>query len=124
DKLYQWIRRQQEGGSRVTTIDILTYLQSELDYYGEEPSMSPRAPLQNQHSQPIMHGTNLGFLVSPGSSGAPAAAQGLRSEHCDQQSKNYVFSNALSSPVRRSLQSYTISEGAAAITVFSPLQME
>uniref|UniRef100_A0A5B7ADW2 Holocarboxylase synthetase n=1 Tax=Davidia involucrata TaxID=16924 RepID=A0A5B7ADW2_DAVIN len=108
EKLYQWILRQQEGGSRVTTVDILTSLQSELDNYGEEPSMSPRAPLQNQHSQPTTHFTNSGFLVSSGSSGAPTAGQGFRSEHCDQQSKNYVFSNALSSPVRRSLQNYHI----------------
>ncbi|KAK7851643.1 hypothetical protein CFP56_041503, partial [Quercus suber] len=44
EKLYQWIRRQQEEGSRVTTVDILNYIQNELDYCGEEPSMSPRVP--------------------------------------------------------------------------------
>lgn len=27
EKLYHWILRQQEAGSRVTTVDILTYLQ-------------------------------------------------------------------------------------------------
>lgn len=27
EKLYQWILRQQEGGSRMTTIDVLGYLQ-------------------------------------------------------------------------------------------------
>ncbi|XP_021802837.1 uncharacterized protein LOC110746915, partial [Prunus avium] len=27
DKIYQWISRQQEGGSRVTTMDIVSYLQ-------------------------------------------------------------------------------------------------
>ncbi|KAA8546601.1 hypothetical protein F0562_002660 [Nyssa sinensis] len=104
EKLYQWILRQEEGGSRVTTVDTLTYLQAELDNHGEEPSMSPRAPLQNQHSQPTMHFTNSGYLVSSGSSGAPTAGQGLRSEH-------YVFSNALSSPVRRSLQNYHVAPG-------------
>ncbi|KAF5942554.1 hypothetical protein HYC85_020196 [Camellia sinensis] len=111
EKLYQWILRQQEGGSRVNTVDILTYLQTELDYCGEEPSVSPRAPPQNPHSQSTMHSTNSGFLVSSGSSGAPNAAQGFQTEHSEQQPKNYVFSNALSSPVRRSLQNYHIAQG-------------
>ncbi|KAH8515641.1 hypothetical protein POPTR_002G064800v4 [Populus trichocarpa] len=110
EKLYQWIWRQQEGGSRVTTFDIINYLQNELDYCGEEPSMSPRTPHQHQNSQPIPS-TNSTFLVSSGSSGLPATGQGTRSEHCDQQSKNTVFSNALSSPVRRSLQNYHIAQG-------------
>ncbi|XP_057972897.1 uncharacterized protein LOC131161271 [Malania oleifera] len=110
EKLYQWILRQEEGGSRVTAVDILTYLQNELDFCGEDPSMSPRVPLQHQHSQPTVHFMNSGFLVSAGSSG-PTAGQGTRSEHIDHQSKNSVFSNALSSPVRRSLQHYHLSQG-------------
>ncbi|XAR62247.1 hypothetical protein NMG60_11016936 [Bertholletia excelsa] len=109
EKVYQWILRQQEGGSRVNTADILSYLQAELDYCGEEPSMmSPREPPQHQ---PAMHATNSGFLVSSGSSVAPVTGQGFRAEHPDQQPKNYVFSNALSSPVRRSLQNYHITQG-------------
>lgn len=60
--------------------------------------MSPRAPLQHQQS-------------TSGSSGQTILGQGLRSEQCDNQSKNSVFSNALSSPVRRSLQHYQIGEG-------------
>ncbi|PPD87468.1 hypothetical protein GOBAR_DD15579 [Gossypium barbadense] len=136
EKIYQWIWRQQEGGSRVTTMDILSYLQNievtlvikyattsmliqflyfgqgcwlnELDY-GEEPSTSPRAPSQQQHSQPAMQFMNTGFMVSTGSSGQ-TAVQGTRPDHCDQQSKNLVFSNALSSPVRRSLQHYHIAQ--------------
>uniref|UniRef100_A0A5B7ABT5 Holocarboxylase synthetase n=1 Tax=Davidia involucrata TaxID=16924 RepID=A0A5B7ABT5_DAVIN len=111
EKLYQWVLRQQEGGSRVTTVDVLSYMQAELDDYGDEPSMSARAPVQNQHSQPAMPFTNSGFLVSSGSSASPTAGQGFRSEHCDQQSRNYVFSNDLSSPVRRSLQNYHIAPG-------------
>ncbi|PSS17445.1 Ubiquitin-like modifier-activating enzyme [Actinidia chinensis var. chinensis] len=111
EKLYQWIWRQQEGGSRVNTADILTYLQTELDCCGEEPSMSPRAPPQNHHSQPTMHLTNSGFPVSSGSSSAPNTGLGFQTEHSDPQPKNYVFSNALSSPVRRSLQNYHISQG-------------
>lgn len=85
-------------------------MQNELDYSGEEPPMSPRAPSQHQNSQPIQF-SNSSFLVSSGSSGL-TAGQGARSEQCDQQSKNSVFSNALSSPVRRSLQNYQIAQGA------------
>lgn len=35
EKLYQWILRQQEGGSRVTTADILSYIQVSISsaYY-------------------------------------------------------------------------------------------
>ena len=49
-------------------------LQNELDYCGEEPSMSPRAPLQHQPSQPVMHVTNSGF---PLTSGQTMVGQGL-----------------------------------------------
>jgi len=90
--------------------NAVVMMQNELDYCGEEPSMSPRTPHQHQNSQPIPS-TNSTFLVSSGSSGLPATGQGTRSEHCDQQSKNTVFSNALSSPVRRSLQNYHIAQG-------------
>ncbi|XP_010268579.1 PREDICTED: uncharacterized protein LOC104605493 [Nelumbo nucifera] len=112
DKLYQWILRQQEEGTRVTTTDILAYLQNEIDYGGEEPSMSPRQPFQNQHSQPTMHFVNpAGAQISSGSFGLAAAGQGPRSVHSDNQAKNSVFSNALSSPVRRSLQHYHLTQG-------------
>lgn len=84
-------------------------LQNELDYCGEEPSMSPRAPLQHQQSQPALHAPS--FPVTSASSGQTIVAQGLRSDHCENQSKNYVFSNALSSPICRSLQHYQIGEG-------------
>ncbi|KAL6315589.1 hypothetical protein AAG906_000896 [Vitis piasezkii] len=114
EKLYQWILRQQEGGSRVTTVDVLSYLQNELDYCGEEPPMSPRAPIAYQHAQQIMHLPSSGFLVSSGSSAHTNAGQGPRPEHCDQQPKNSVFSNALSSPVRRSLQNYHFPQEATA----------
>ncbi|XP_057426992.1 uncharacterized protein LOC130720378 [Lotus japonicus] len=111
EKLYQWIWRQQEGGSRVGTVDILNYIQNELDYFGEDPTMSPRAPLQHQQLQPAVHVPSSGFPVTSGSSGHTIVGQGLRSEQCDNQTKNSVFSNALSSPVRRSLQHYEIGEG-------------
>ncbi|KAE8682299.1 exocyst complex component 2-like [Hibiscus syriacus] len=108
DNIYEWIWRQQEGGSRVTTMDILSYLQNELDY-DEEPSMSPRAASQQQHPQPTMQFMNSSFMVSSGSSGQ-TVGQGTHPGHCDQQSKNLVFSNALSSPVGRSLQHYHIAQ--------------
>ncbi|XP_015942563.1 uncharacterized protein LOC107467861 [Arachis duranensis] len=111
EKLCQWIWRQQEGGSRVATVDILNYIQNELDYCGEEPSVSPRAPPQNQQSQPVMHVTNSGFPLTSGSSVQTMIGQGLRSEQCDNQPKNSMFSNALSSPIRRSLQHYQVGEG-------------
>lgn len=83
--------------------------QSELDYNGEDQSMSPRPPPQFQHSQPL-HFANSGFHVSSGPVGVAAPGHGLRSDH-DQQPKNNVFSNALSSPVRQSLQNYHIAQG-------------
>ncbi|KAE8731815.1 exocyst complex component 2-like [Hibiscus syriacus] len=109
EKLYQWIWRQQEGGSRVTTMDILNYLQNELNSGGEEPSMSPRAPSQQQQPQPTMPFMNPNFIVSSGSSGQTAVL-GTHLDHCDQQPKNFVFPNALSSPVCQSLQHYHISQ--------------
>lgn len=105
EKLYQWILRQEEGGSRVSTVNIVNYLQDQLDFCGEDPSMTLRVPVQHQHSQPTTHFMNTGFFVNSGSSGSMmAAGQGTRTEHLDHQSRNSVFSNALSSPVRRSLQ--------------------
>ncbi|KAM7514282.1 hypothetical protein LguiA_003865 [Lonicera macranthoides] len=74
DKLYNWILRQQEYGSRMTLGDITSYLENELEYIPEE---------------------------SP-----------LRSMNSDHQPKNSsVFSNALSSPVRRTLQHYHLPQG-------------
>ncbi|KAF9612214.1 hypothetical protein IFM89_038636 [Coptis chinensis] len=112
EKLYEWILRQQEESSRVTTSDIFSYLQNELDYGGEEPQMSPRHPYQHQQTQSTMHFQNSGVQVSSGSLGSATAGQGVRSGHGDHQAKNSVFANALSSPVRRSIQHYHLSQGA------------
>nr|KJB14929.1 hypothetical protein B456_002G149700 [Gossypium raimondii] len=90
EKLFQWILRQQEEGSRVTTTDIVSYLQ--VDFGAEESPMSPRLSFQlQQHPQTA---TQLNTSSAPFSSTPISAA------------KNSVFSNALSSPVRRSLQHY------------------
>lgn len=109
EKLYQWILRQQEEGSRVTTVDIVSYLQNELEYGAEEPPMSPRLAVQHQHSQAVLNNSGLPFSSIPY---APSTVgPGVRSGQPDHQAKNSVFSNALSSPVRRSLQHYHLTQG-------------
>ncbi|ONK80824.1 uncharacterized protein A4U43_C01F22180 [Asparagus officinalis] len=92
EKLYQWILRQHEETSRVTAADIVAYLQHEIDYGGEDSSISPR------------------YQASASFAQATSAGLGHRAAHIDQ-TKNSVFSNALSSPVRRSLQSYHLPQG-------------
>ncbi|CAA0806428.1 Uncharacterised conserved protein UCP009193 [Striga hermonthica] len=95
EKLYSWILRHQEDGVRLMSGDIVAYLQNELDYAIEEQQQT-----QNPHA------------VIPASSnvyGPTNVSQGLRSGVNTDQSKNSVFSNALSSPVRRSLQTYHLS---------------
>ncbi|KAI3981554.1 hypothetical protein MKX01_007474 [Papaver californicum] len=111
EKLYQWIVRQHEEGSRVMTPDILNYLQNELDYGAEEPHpMSPRLQTQQHYQQPP---TNISMNSSGHvSSGSCGPGVGPRLANSDNQVKNSVFSNALSSPVRRNLQHYQLSEGA------------
>ncbi|XP_057972252.1 uncharacterized protein LOC131160503 isoform X1 [Malania oleifera] len=112
EKLYQWILRQQEQGLRVTTVDIIAYLQNELDCGAEETPVSPRLPFQHQHFPTAAHLTNSSMPVSSNSFGPSTLGQGTRAGHSDQQSKNSVFSNALSSPVRRSLQHYHLGQGS------------
>ncbi|KAG7987334.1 hypothetical protein I3843_03G128200 [Carya illinoinensis] len=114
EKLYQWVLRQQEEGSRVTTVDIVAYLQNELEYGADEPPVSPRLPFQNQHAQNAMHLTSMGAPVSSSPfANIATVGQGVRSGQSDNQAKNSVFSNALSSPVRRSIQSYHLAQGAS-----------
>ncbi|OMP12101.1 hypothetical protein COLO4_03467 [Corchorus olitorius] len=108
EKLYQWILRQQEEGSRATMVDIVSYLQNELEY-GDEPPMSPRLPLQHAHSPAAAQPNNLGAPISSNPFSSAMVGQGVRSG--DSQVKNSVFSNALSSPVRQSLQHYHLAQG-------------
>jgi len=111
ENLYQWIFRQHEETSRVTAADIVTYLQHEMENYGEDSSMSPRYQAPQQHPlHSAMHNTNSSIQISSGSFGQATAGHGSRAGHIDQ-TKNSVFSNALSSPVRRTLQSYHLPEG-------------
>lgn len=73
--------------------------------------MSPRLPAQHQNSQAVVHLANVGAPVSSNLF-APATIQAPRSGNSDHQGKNPVFSNALSSPVRRSIQHYHLMQGA------------
>ncbi|XP_031473402.1 uncharacterized protein LOC116245925 [Nymphaea colorata] len=107
EKLYQWILRQHEEGARVTAADIVAYLQNELDCSGEETSTSPGSQMYHQNAQPQMFLLN-NSLAYPGVTGQ-ALAQGARPSHSDQH-KNSIFSNALSSPVRRSLQPFHLAQ--------------
>jgi len=100
DKLYHWIVRQHEEGSRVTVSDILSHIQHEMEYGSNDGPVSPRV-----HSQPAVQ------FVNPNSNSPQANLFGQPRVNFSDQSRNAVFSNALSSPVRRSLQSYHLSQG-------------
>ncbi|KAH7686554.1 hypothetical protein IHE45_04G113300 [Dioscorea alata] len=103
EKLYQWILRQHEEGSRVTVADIVTHMQNEITYGGDDVSLSPRLPPQHQPPQSTPQYTNTsGYSL-------PSVGLSLRTSLSDQ-TKNMVFSNALSSPVRRSLQPYHLAQ--------------
>lgn len=93
EKLYQWILRQQEGGSRVVMMDILNYIQSELDYHGEDPPPPP--PPQNQNTD-----------IYP-----PLYPSSIEPDRFDHHPKSLDFSNALSSPMCRSIHNYHLSQG-------------
>ncbi|KAL3613479.1 hypothetical protein CASFOL_042742 [Castilleja foliolosa] len=74
---------------------------NELDHGSDEPPPSPRLPPQQQQSQTLMQLPHLGTLVSTNALGL--ATHG--------QTKSSVFSNALSSPMRQSLQNYHVPQG-------------
>ncbi|KAK6287413.1 hypothetical protein POUND7_013592 [Theobroma cacao] len=156
EKLFQWILRQQEEGSRVTTADIVAYLQgvvgsseemghevavsatsyckgelvsvdllyisdrfrlvihlrqNGLEYGAEEcQHQHPQTvTFQHQHPQTVTQVNSLSAPFSTNPISPAAMVQGARSG--DYQAKNSVFSNALSSPVRRSLQHFHSAQG-------------
>ncbi|KAG6776230.1 hypothetical protein POTOM_019736 [Populus tomentosa] len=120
EKLYQWIWRQQEGGSRVATVDIINYIQktallNTAGYSAALPNNKMTILLLLWRRLELGFRSRMNWTIVEKnhqcSSGLTATAQGTRSEHCDQQPKNTVFSNALSSPIRRSLQNYHITQG-------------
>ncbi|ERM93527.1 hypothetical protein AMTRI_Chr03g55650 [Amborella trichopoda] len=104
EKLYQSILRHQEEGVRMTGADVLVYLQNELDYGGEEASVSPARQLQHHPNlNPHMHFPTPSSQMHNVASGQLVSSQAQRAMNQDQ-AKNSIFSNALSSPIRRSLQ--------------------
>ncbi|XP_062232301.1 uncharacterized protein LOC133929528 [Phragmites australis] len=107
DKLYQWILRKYEEESRLTVADIMAHIQHEMDYGGSDAHVAPRAQ---------QYALSAGGQFSNSSSQIPAAqALGLTPRAVsNEQSKNTIFSNALSSPVRQSLQSYHLTQGQGA----------
>ncbi|KAH9624884.1 hypothetical protein KSS87_020284 [Heliosperma pusillum] len=90
-------------------VEVFDRYKRELDCLADEPSMSPRAPVQNHHPQTQTHFSSSGLLVS-GSSAQTPATQLPRTEQ-ENQAKNSVFSNALLSPVRQNLQHYHLAQG-------------
>ncbi|XP_054821838.1 uncharacterized protein LOC129320415 [Prosopis cineraria] len=113
EKLYQWILRQEEEGSRAATIDIVSYLKNELEYGTEESPMSPRLPFHQQQFQIAMHTNTISASIPSNALAAAVTGQAIRNGQPDQQGKNSVFSNALSSPIRRSLQPFQLAQGGS-----------
>eukprot|EP00252_Welwitschia_mirabilis_P000857 TRINITY_DN10835_c0_g1_i1.p1 TRINITY_DN10835_c0_g1~~TRINITY_DN10835_c0_g1_i1.p1 ORF type:complete len:252 (-),score=51.17 TRINITY_DN10835_c0_g1_i1:221-976(-) len=112
EKMLQWIAREHDAGSRLLSItDVYNYIQKELDCGGDEISMSPSVQCQNPpHSQQQTQNSAFQSQVTSGGASQGLVTPGPRVGLPDQ-SKNTVFSNALSSPVRRSLQSYNVVQG-------------
>ncbi|KAJ4897243.1 Uncharacterized protein Rs2_24037 [Raphanus sativus] len=101
EKLHQWIVRQEEEGTRVTTDDITTYLQNELEYEPEETSI--QAPIQEFH-----HHNHYFAPPNVHTSSAPHVPQ-----HYDfNQDKLSTPPFGLSSPVRRTLQDFNLCDTA------------
>ncbi|KAL6848766.1 hypothetical protein ACP4OV_021349 [Aristida adscensionis] len=100
EKLQQWILRKYEEESRLTIADIMAHIQHEMDYGGTDAHVAPRV-----YQYPQSTGQHFGNSSSQLPAGLPGQASGLAPRAINtEQSKNAIFSNALSSPVRRSLQ--------------------
>ncbi|KAG8044893.1 hypothetical protein GUJ93_ZPchr0008g13984 [Zizania palustris] len=108
EKLHQWILRKHEEESRLTVADIMSHIQHELDYGGNDAHVSPRV---HQHPPSANPFANSSIQPSAGLYGQATIGSAPRPSLSDQ-SKNPIFSNALSSPVRRSLQSYHLTQGS------------
>lgn len=90
-----------------------------MDYAVEDGLAAPRAPFQNQQPPTTMPPISSVFQSPSGLFGQPTVGLLSRSGHTDQ-AKNSVFSNALSSPVRRSLQPYHLANGSGFDTNDAP----
>ncbi|XP_074563954.1 uncharacterized protein LOC141820526 [Curcuma longa] len=97
EKLYQWMMRKHEEESRITVADIVAHIQNEMDYAVDDA-------IGSRSSQTTMQMTNSGIQHLSALFGQPTAGLAPRSAHSD-------FSNALSSPVRRSLQPFHLDHG-------------
>ncbi|RCV16252.1 hypothetical protein SETIT_3G123100v2 [Setaria italica] len=103
DKLYHWILRKYEEESRLTIADIMAHIQHEMDYRCSDALVAQGV----QQQYPPSARQHLGNSSSQLSATSHGSASGLAPRAINtEQSKNSIFSNALSSPVRRSLQSY------------------
>lgn len=71
--------------------------------------------ISSRSCQTTMQMTNSGIQHLPALFGQPTAGLAPRSAHSDQP-KNSVFSNALSSPVRRSLHPFHLDHGGGFYT--------
>lgn len=106
EKLHQWISRKHAEESRLTVTDIMSHIQHEIDSGGTDALVSPRG---NQHPASANPFTN----IQPSAGLYPQATAGLAPRpSLSDQPKNMIFSNALSSPVRRTLQNYHLTQGA------------
>uniref|UniRef100_A0ACD5VIC9 Uncharacterized protein n=1 Tax=Avena sativa TaxID=4498 RepID=A0ACD5VIC9_AVESA len=106
EKLHQWMVRKHEEESRLTVADIMSHIQHEIDYGGTDALVSPRG-----HPHPTS--ANPFTSIQPSASlYAQATAGHAPRPTLSDQSKNTLFSSALSSPVRRSLQNYHLNQGA------------
>lgn len=110
EKLSQWITRKQEEESRLTVTEILAHIQHEMDYGGSSDAQT--APRLHQYPQSAGQFANSSGQLSVGSHGQ-GSGLAPRASNSDQSKNPTLFSNALSSPVRRSLQSYHPTQGAA-----------
>ncbi|CAA6666252.1 unnamed protein product [Spirodela intermedia] len=93
EKVYSWILSQQEQGGRLTVADILAYLQAAV-----AARRSPRGLELPSRRRRLRR---------------PARPRGGQ---LDQAKNSAVFSNALSSPVRRSLQPYHLAQSGGFCT--------
>ncbi|CAL9188135.1 unnamed protein product [Musa hybrid cultivar] len=109
EKLYQWILRQHEVESRLTVADVVTHIQNEMDYGGDDLSTSPMLEFQQQ-TQSASHFTNSSIQPFPGLSGQVSTSIAPRSGDSDH-AKSSAFSNALSSSACGSLPHYRLAQG-------------
>ncbi|KAH7652010.1 STAT transcription factor coiled coil domain-containing protein [Dioscorea alata] len=110
EKLYQWILRQHEEGSRVSVADIVAHLQNEIEYGGEDIT-SPRSSPQHQLFQTVPHYTNASAQMASGFLGQQQAGPAPRTNTVSDQAKNLLFSSTPYSPIHRNLQTYHHAQG-------------